>query len=196
MAYRQTESPREALRWVQQGEHFDAAILDMQMPEMDGLALAVAIRGSRDAHTLPLVMLTSLGHRDMDERAAELAALLYKPIKPSQLFDALVQVLAHRPRRTQVPTPPEETVFDASMGERVPLRILLAEDNATNQKLALQMLRRMGYRADLAANGVEVLEALGQREYDVVLMDMQMPEMDGLEATRQIHRRGIRTSWR
>jgi signal transduction histidine kinase/DNA-binding response OmpR family regulator/HPt (histidine-containing phosphotransfer) domain-containing protein len=189
MAYRETASPKEALAWIEQGEPFDAAILDMQMPEMDGIALAAAMRRSRDAQTLPLVMLTSLGQRQVDQQVAELAALLHKPIKPSQLFDALVQVFSHRPRPVEAPRPPAETVFDATMGKRLPLRILLAEDNATNQKLALQMLSRMGYRADLAANGREVLAALERRAYDVVLMDVQMPEMDGIEATRQIRQR-------
>jgi CheY-like chemotaxis protein len=189
MAYQDTASPREALDWIRQGEPFDVAILDMQMPEMDGIALAAAIRQSRDAQTLPLLMLTSLGQRDVDQHAADFAALLHKPIKPSQLFDALVQVVSRRPAPVETTRPPAENVFDATMGTRLPLRILLAEDNATNQKLALHLLSRMGYRADLAANGLEVVEALERREYDVVLMDMQMPEMDGIEATRQIHQR-------
>jgi CheY-like chemotaxis protein len=189
MPYRETASPRQALEWVRQGEPFDVAILDMQMPEMDGLALAAAIRQTRDARALPLLMLTSLGQRDVDRHAVDLAALLHKPIKPSQLFDSLIQVVSHQPGPAETTRLPAERVFDVTMGSRLPLRILLAEDNVTNQKLALHLLSRMGYRADLAANGLEVMEALAGREYDVVLMDMQMPEMDGLEATRQIHRR-------
>jgi signal transduction histidine kinase/DNA-binding response OmpR family regulator len=189
MAHQETASPREALEWIRLDQPFDAAILDMQMPEMDGLQLAAAIRQSRDAQTLPILLLTSLGRQDVRQQAVDLAALLHKPIKPSQLFDALVQVFSHQPPSAHTTRPPEERVFDASMGTRLPLRILLAEDNATNQKLALHLLSRMGYRADLAANGLEVLAALQGGAYDVVLMDIQMPEMDGLEATRQIHQR-------
>jgi signal transduction histidine kinase/DNA-binding response OmpR family regulator/PAS domain-containing protein len=190
MLYRETASPAEALGWIGQGEPFDVAILDMQMPEMDGLTLAAAIREQRDPQALPLVMLTSLGRREVGEPVVEFAAFLNKPLKPSQLFDALVSILADQPRRIreerQAPT---TTPFDPDMGRRFPLRILLAEDNATNQKLALRLLARMGYRADVAANGLEALQALERQTYDVVLMDMQMPEMDGLETTRHIHQR-------
>jgi CheY-like chemotaxis protein/HPt (histidine-containing phosphotransfer) domain-containing protein len=190
MLYQETASPLEALAWIRQGEPFDVGILDMQMPEMDGLTLAAAIRQERDAQELPLVMLTSLGRREIGEAVIGFAAFLNKPLKPSQLFDALVSILAGQPRRTrekrQAPT---RSQFDPDMGHRLPLRILLAEDNATNQKLALRLLARMGYRADLAANGLEAVQALERQTYDVVLMDLQMPEMDGLEATRQIHQR-------
>jgi signal transduction histidine kinase/DNA-binding response OmpR family regulator len=190
MLYQETASPLEALAWIRQGEPFDVGILDMQMPEMDGLTLAAAIRQERDAQELPLVMLTSLGRREIGEAVIGFAAFLNKPLKPSQLFDALVSILAGQPRRTrQERQAPTRSQFDPDMGHRLPLRILLAEDNATNQKLALRLLARMGYRADLAANGLEAVQALERQTYDVVLMDLQMPEMDGLEATRQIHQR-------
>ena len=187
MGHRTTASPNEALAWVQAGEHFDIAVRDMQMPEMDGAALAAALRREAHGAALPLVLLTSLGRREVND-ATGFAAFLNKPIKPSQLFDVLVGTLA-APRPRQPERPHEASSLDAGMAARLPLRILLAEDNVTNQKLALRLLARMGYRADVAANGLEALHALERQPYDVVLMDMQMPEMDGLEATRQIHRR-------
>jgi signal transduction histidine kinase/DNA-binding response OmpR family regulator/HPt (histidine-containing phosphotransfer) domain-containing protein len=188
-------SAAEALEWIRGGASFDLAILDMQMPEMDGMMLAREIRRHRDARALPLVALTSLGRREAEAEDVQFAAFLNKPIKPSQLYNILVGLFAEEPRRVaaeqrmstrarEAPTAPE---FDAAMGERLPLRILLAEDIAVNQKLMLTLLGRMGYRADVAGNGLEVLAALQRQPYDVVLMDVQMPEMDGLEAARCIH---------
>jgi len=131
-----------------------------------------------------LVMLTSLGARPGEAEGLHFAAFLTKPIKPSQLFETLVSVLTERPRI--VPQKPEATTLDHLLGERHPLHVLLAEDNVVNQKVAVSLLQRMGYRPDVAANGLEVLEALRRQEYDLVLLDMQMPEMDGEEAARQI----------
>ena len=185
MLPRDTGSSTEALGWIRQGDPFDVAILDMQMPEMDGLMLAAEIRRERDAQALPLVMLTS-GQREADTEGIELAAFLTKPIKASQLYNVLVGLFAEEARpieRRDVAAKPQ---FDAQMGQRLPLRILLAEDNAINQQVALSFLERLGYRADVAANGLEVLQSLRRQPYDVVLMDVHMPEMDGLEATRRI----------
>lgn len=186
-----TASPLEALRWLDEGKQFDIAILDMQMPEMDGLTLAAAIQQKYDAETLPLVMLTSLGRRDVGDIDVEFAAFLNKPLKPSQLFDVLLNIITGQTRMPdqQKLRGSSKDVIDPEMGERLPLRILLAEDNVTNQKLALRLLGRMGYQADLAANGIEALEAVENQTYDIVLMDVQMPEMDGLEVTRQIIKR-------
>ncbi len=181
-------SAQEALAQVQEGAPFDVAILDMQMPEMDGLMLAEHLRRSDHCEALPLVMLTSLGRREVDTRGVEFAAFLYKPLKPSQLYNALVAIFAEQEQAHLLLRQVEPTAspFDGSLSKRLPLRILLAEDNAVNQKLALLLLKRMGYRADVAANGLEVLEALQRQNYDVILMDVQMPDMDGLEASRLI----------
>jgi PAS domain S-box-containing protein len=193
MPVRATGSPREALAWVQAGERFDLGVLDMHMPEMDGVALARAIRQHPATAALPLILFTSLGRREARAEAEGFAAYLHKPIKPSQLFDALVSILAARPvhvRERGV----TRSQLDPDMARRHPLRILLAEDNVVNQKVALRLLGQMGYRADVAANGLEAIDAVARQTYDVVLMDVQMPELDGFEASRAINRRwpGVR----
>ena len=180
------ESPFEALETIERGVAFDLAILDMQMPDMDGMQLARGIRAVRDAAALPLIMLTSLGRRDIGADEVGFAAFLNKPIKSAALHDALRHALGGvRGPQQATPCAPS-VVIDRDLGRRHPLRILVAEDYAINQKVALYTLAKMGYRADLASNGFEVLEALHRQPYDVVLMDVQMPEMDGLEATRRI----------
>ncbi len=183
MTLRDTESPAQALKWLVEGERFDLAILDMHMPEMDGVQLASRIRVI-DAR-LPLVLFTSLGQRELlAEHQGVFRALLTKPLRQSHLFDTLVTLLSNEaPRKIEIAPKPS---LDAGMAARHPLRILLAEDNVVNQKLALRLLQQLGYRADLAANGQEAVQSVARQPYDVVLMDVQMPEMDGLEATRNI----------
>ncbi|HEY9747153.1 MAG TPA: response regulator, partial [Allocoleopsis sp.] len=166
---------------------FDLAILDMQMPEMDGVTLAGEIRKLPGCQHLPLVMLTSLGRPEINAQAiaAKFAAFLTKPVKQTQLYNALLQVMGAQPLPISSPQAPP--VFDRDLGDRHPLRLLLAEDNVVNQKVALRLLEKLGYRADVAGNGLEVLDALNRQVYDVVLMDVQMPQMDGLTTTRHIH---------
>ncbi len=172
------------------GDPFDLAILDMQMPEMDGLMLAQAIKRDLSISKTRLVMLTSLGnHLDAEEmKAAGIEACVLKPVKQARLFERLANVMAsHVSRRS-----PKVSTGRLSMGAPVvnsgkkDVRILLAEDNRINQMVALGLLQNLGYSAAMAANGLQVLEALERESYDIILMDCQMPEMDGYETTRRI----------
>ena len=178
-------SPDVALHRVLDGDTFDLAILDMHMPQMSGVELARRLRAARPG--LPLVLFTSLGRKEAGDTGKLFSAYLAKPLRQSQLFDTLVTLFAQdaAPKLAAAAKPR----LDAGMAERHPLRILIAEDNVVNQKLALRLLQQMGYRADVASNGIEAIESIERQPYDVVLMDVQMPEMDGLTAAREINRR-------
>ena len=156
----------------------------MHMPEMDGLALAKEIAKRHAA--LPLVLFSSLGRREAGDSEGLFRAYLAKPMRQSQLFDTLVSLLADGAVARIAAPMAAKPQMDPGMAARHPLRILLAEDNVVNQKLALRLLQQMGYRADLASNGLEAVESVLRQTYDVVLMDVQMPELDGLDATRRI----------
>ncbi len=179
------ERPSEALARVRSGESFDVAVLDLQMPEMDGLELARQLRRYRDERALPLLLLTSIGRLAEARGAPEFGAQLTKPVKASQLYDALVRVLA----AAAAPDSAPDGDRDAARPATAALSLLVAEDNAVNRQLALALLGRLGQQADVVENGREALEALEREPYDVVLMDVQMPELDGLEATRRIRDR-------
>jgi PAS domain S-box-containing protein len=169
----------------------DLALIDLHMPDMDGVEVSEKVHRLKGRESLPIVLLSSTfaTKREIINRAAHLhiSAFLTKPVKASQLAQVLTGVFFDQPvKRGPLPL---QARIDTRLAERVPLRILLAEDNVVNQKIALRILERMGYRADLASNGLEVLEMLSRQHYDVVLMDVQMPEMDGLEATRRIRQK-------
>jgi PAS domain S-box-containing protein len=167
------------------GRPFELAILDRQMPTMDGLILAKAIKRDPAIAGVRLIMMTSLGnHGDGDELvAAGIITCLTKPVKQAQVRECLTRVLN---KATAAPAVQPRALTAVPQGTRG--RVLIAEDNIVNQKVALLQLRRLGYSADAVANGAEAVEALTRIPYDVVLMDCQMPEVDGYEATRRIRR--------
>lgn len=179
----------KALEWLQRGTQFDLAILDMQMPEMDGATLAQKIREQPTGKSLPLVLLSSLGSDDIRSQAGGniFSAILNKPVQQAQLHNVLCQVLSNPLIKVKHTAPLEQ--LPANLAEHHPLRILLAEDMVVNQKVALLTLKQLGYQADVANNGLEVIEALERQSYDLVLMDVQMPEMDGLTATKEVCQR-------
>ena len=188
-------SAKEALRMLRiaASAHtpYRVAILDMQMPEMGGLALARVMQGDRSLSSTGKIILTSLGLHLEDNvmQEAGISECLSKPVKEARLFDCLTRVVGGtetltvpRIRCAHVPPPLENPTHG-------PLRILLAEDDPVNQKLVLLQLQRLGYAADIAVNGLEVVQASGLRPYDVILMDCQMPEMGGYEASSKIRER-------
>ncbi len=154
----------KALELLKKDEEFDLIILDMQMPGMDGITLAGEIRDFPELKKLPLVMLTSIGC-PLNDAKANLQACVSKPIKPSQLYDVLMGVFVNQEVKIKHRM---KVDIDQNLAKQLPLKILVAEDNAVNQKVALSMLGRMGYRPDMVSNGIEVLTALEQIPYDIL----------------------------
>jgi len=175
------ESPREALVALWQGRRFSLAVLDYRMPEMSGLELASELRRIPGAMAMPVVLISAYALHAPEVRATDVPihGILTKPVRQSTLFDTLADCLI--PKRGTMQEAPVQTV-------KPPIRILLVEDNLVNQRVALMMLERLGYAADVASSGLQGVELAIARGYDVVLMDIQMPDMDGLEATRRIRK--------
>jgi signal transduction histidine kinase/HPt (histidine-containing phosphotransfer) domain-containing protein len=180
---------REALARLAQGDLFDAVILDWQLPDKEGRALTEEIRQQPSGRYVPLVALAlpRPGGEHVQPLPTSIAAFVHKPIRPVQLLETLCRAMSVQMQREK--KAPAAPALDPDLARRLPLRLLLADDNPINQKVGLSVLQKLGYRADLASNGVEVLKALEQKAYDILFLDVQMPEMDGLEAARQICQR-------
>ena len=189
----------EALRLLRaaaaEGHPYDIALLDVEMPEMDGLALAHAIKADPAIAGTKLIALTPFGHplADRDMLADGIAASLSKPVKQSRLFDCLVTVIGNAEsavhHESKPGTAPKAPLSAGAQAKLAGARVLLAEDNAVNQKVALALLKKIDCAADAVVNGIEVLDVLQRVPYGLIFMDCQMPEMDGLEATRLIRKR-------
>ena len=182
------QSGEEALELLKTDDKFDLAILDYQMPTMDGVMLAEEIRKIPERKQLPFILLSSYGLHEKNINPSLFTATLTKPIKFSHLQNALINILTKNKEPVKSQRNISSMQFDTSIGQQYPLKILLAEDNKVNQKVALRFLEKLGYCADVAFNGLEVLDALNRQFYDLVLMDIQMPDMDGEEATIEIRR--------
>ena len=173
---------------------YDVALIDMQMPQTDGLTLGEQIKANSVLAEIPLIMLTSTNRRDEVQQALTIgfAAYLVKPVKPSRLLDTIMNILGSQQSIDSSKASSIENLSVQAQSQQTAasvkskLRILLAEDNIVNQKVALKQLNSLGYDADVAANGAEVLQLLEKIPYDLILMDCQMPILDGFETTREI----------
>ena len=187
-------SPAAALAHLQAPGEVDVALLDMMMPEMDGVQLGNAIHRLPGRGNLPLILLSSVSRDELRQHnpTENFQVVLTKPVRQTALLEALRRTLAETsaadPNRRSAAPFAATPALDTSVARDHPLRIIVAEDNAVNQKLITRMLQRLGYQVAVVGNGIACLEALRLEAYDLVLMDCQMPEMDGYEATRRIRR--------
>ncbi|MCC6457612.1 MAG: response regulator [Caldilineaceae bacterium] len=183
MSWIEAASVQAAMRLVEKRQDWDVAVIDMDLPDGEGLTLVRELSARPSLQGRPIVLLAARNHLNIRQRAEAAGArtYLYKPLKPDDLLAALSVSLGGK-----LPAAARASSFDRTLGSEHPLQILLAEDNVVNQKVALLLLDRLGYRADVAASGQEVVEAVQRQQYDVILMDVHMPEMDGIEATRRI----------
>ncbi len=177
----------DVMRSATSQERFDVVLLDMEMPGMDGVELARAIRADSTIGSSRLILLTSLGHIGNVETIREMGldAALVKPVRQSELYDCLSNVMGVSSAPVETRAPDVQSGKDEGRN----IRILLAEDNAVNQQVAVFMLKTRGYAVDVVGNGREAVDALARAPYALVLMDCQMPELDGYEATREIRQR-------
>ena len=170
------------------GDPFDIDIVDMQMPKMDGEDLGRKIKTEADLKDMRMIMLSSMGQRGDASRMMTIGfeAYLTKPVKRSQLYDCLNSIISRKPGSKTAPTPPIVTRHSLSEEKKHRLRILIADDNVVNRKVALKILEKFGYQADAVADGMEAVRVLGMASYHFVRMDVQIPVMDGFTATREI----------
>ncbi len=186
------EHPVAAIEYTRTHDAFDLAVLDMMMPDMNGVELAARLHQLPGREKLPLVLLSSISREDLRafNPMDHFSVVLTKPIRQALLLDAVNKTLAPGQPAPASPPPVIEPVpsLDPALGKVVPLRILVAEDNAVNQKLISGLLRRLGYEPQIVSHGLACVEALRRDNYDLILMDCQMPVMDGYEATQHIRR--------